>query len=238
MTDRPGWETRGDRRLLRVVDGALSAGAQRAGDRLACRVGCTECCVGPFPITLVDARRLREGLAQLQEREPKRAAEIARRARAAVRAMRRAFPGDAATGRLSEEELARERFFARHEARPCPVLDPVTGACELYATRPLTCRSYGPPLRAGGEKLPPCRLCFVGASARTIESCRVTVDAEGLEDRLLQRLQREGEPAIPETLVAFALAAAPQRSRRRHSASGRRAPASGGSRGNRGGRAT
>lgn len=238
MTERPGWETRGDRRLLRVVDGALSAGARRAGDRLACRVGCTECCVGPFPITLVDARRLREGLAQLREREPKRASAIARRAAAAARALRRGFPGDSETGRLSEEEPARQRFFARHAARPCPVLDPLTGACELYEARPLTCRSYGPPLRVAQEKLPPCRLCFVGASARTIESCRVTVDPEGLEDRLLQRLQRQGEPSVPETLVAFALADDPRRSRRRHSASGRRAPASGGSRRNRGGRAT
>jgi Fe-S-cluster containining protein len=238
MTERPGWETRGDRRLLRVVDDALSAGARRAGDRLACRVGCTECCVGPFPISQLDARRLREGLEQLREREPKRASAIVRRAAAAVRALRRGFPGDAGTGRLAEGEPARQRFFARHKARPCPVLDPLTGACELYEARPLTCRGYGPPLRVAGETLPPCRLCFVGASARTIESCRVTVDPEGLEDRLLQRLQREGEPAIPETLVAFALTDVPQRSRRRHSASVRRAPVSVGRRGNRPSRAT
>jgi len=238
VTERPGWETRGDRRLLRGVDGALSAGARRAGDRLACRVGCTECCFGPFPITLVDARRLREGLAQLREREPKRASAIARRAAAAVRAMRRGFPGDAATGRLAEGESAREPFFARHKTRPCPVLDPQTGACKLYEARPLTCRSYGPPLRIAGETLPPCRLCFVGATARTIESCRVTVDPDGLEDRLLQRLQRQGEPAIPETLVAFALTDVPQRSRRRHSASVRRAPASDARHRNRARRAT
>jgi Fe-S-cluster containining protein len=235
VTERPGWETTGDRRLLRVVYDALSAGARQAGDHLACRVGCTECCIGPFPITLVDARRLREGLARLREREPKRASAIARRAAAAARALRRGFPGDAATGRLAEDEAARLRFFARHEARPCPVLDPHTGACELYEARPLTCRSYGPPLRVAGETLPPCRLCFVGASSGTIERCRVTIDPQGLEDRLLQRLQREGEPAIPETLVAFALTDGP---RRRHSASVRRAPASGGSRGNRGRSAT
>jgi Fe-S-cluster containining protein len=208
---RPAWEKRADRRLLRVVDGALAAGAKLAGDRLACRVGCTECCVGPFPISQLDARRLREGLAELRERDPARAAGITRRAEASVRALRRGFPGDPGTGRLDENEAARARFFERHEARPCPALDTSTGACELYAARPLTCRSYGPPLRVAQEDLPPCRLCFVGATARTIERCRVPIDPEGLEDRVLQRMQRDGQPAIPETLVAFALADAPPR---------------------------
>jgi Fe-S-cluster containining protein len=202
---RPAWETRADRRLLRVVDGALAEGARIAGARLACRVGCTECCIGPFPISQLDARRLRDGLEELRAREPERAVAIARRAEASVRALRRGFPGDPATGRLDEDEAARERFFERHQTRPCPALDTLTGACELYASRPLTCRTYGPPLRAGQDDLPPCRLCFVGASARTIERSRVAIDPEGLEDRLLQRLQRDGRPAIPETIVAFAL---------------------------------
>ena len=208
---RPGWEKRADSRLLRVVDDSLEAGAKLAGDHLACRVGCTECCIGPFPITLVDARRLREGLAELRERDPARAAAITRRAEASVRALQRGFPGDPRTGRLEEDAAARERFFERHEARPCPALETSTGACELYEARPLTCRSYGPPLRMAQEDLPPCRLCFVAATARTIERCRVTIDPGRLEDRLLQRLQRAGQPAIPETLVAFALADAPPR---------------------------
>jgi Fe-S-cluster containining protein len=199
------WEMRGDERLLRRLDGALAAGAKRAGDRLACRVGCTECCMGPFPITWLDARRLAEGLRELGSRAPRRAAAVRRRARAAVRALRRGFPGDPASGRLNEDEAARERFFDRHGSRPCPALEPRTGACELYAARPLSCRSYGPPVRIGGEDLPPCRLCFVGSGRREIERCRVEIDAEGIEDRLLRRQMREGQPAGAETLVAFAL---------------------------------
>jgi Fe-S-cluster containining protein len=202
---RPEWERRGDVRLLRSVDAALADGARRAGDRLACHVGCTECCHGPFPITLLDARRLADGLDSLRQSQPERAAALERRAEREVRALRRGFPGDPATGRLSEDEAARERFFDRHEARPCPVLDPRTGACELYEARPLTCRAYGPPVRAAAESLPPCRLCFVGASPRTIARCRVTVDPGDLEDRLLRRLFRAGEPAATETVVAFAL---------------------------------
>jgi Fe-S-cluster containining protein len=206
---RPRWETRGDATLLRRVDTALAAGVLRAGDRLACRVGCTECCIGPFPITQLDARRLAAGLDELRARDPRRAAAIRRRSRAALRALRRGFPGDPRSGRLNEDEAARERFLERHGAQPCPVLDPKTGACELYEARPLTCRGYGPPLRVGREDQPPCRLCFVGAGDREIARCRVALDPEGLEDRLLQRLWREGMPAAAETLIAYALAVDP-----------------------------
>ena len=202
---RHQWESRGDAELLRRVDGTLAAGARRAGPRLACRVGCTECCIGPFPITWLDARRLAEGLAELARLAPARAEAVRARAKASQRKLRRRFPGDPATGRLSEDEAARERFFERHASEPCPALDPESGACDLYAARPLSCRSYGPPVRIANEKLPPCRLCFVGASAREVERCRVEIDPEGLEDRLLRRLLRAGEPAGAETVVAFAL---------------------------------
>lgn len=202
---RPRWEQAGDRALLRRVDGALAAGARRAGARLACRVGCTECCLGPFPITLLDARRLAEGLAALSARDPAAASAIRARAREARRVLRRGFPGDGETGRLAEDEDARERFFARHGSRPCPALDPVAGACQLYDARPLSCRTYGPPVRIGREDLPPCRLCFVGAARSEVEGCRVTIDADRLEDHLLRRLDRAGLRVGAETVVAYAL---------------------------------
>lgn len=202
---RPRWESRGDGELLRRVDAALARGVRRAGERLACHVGCTECCIGPFPVNWLDARRLVAGLRDLARTEPARAAAIRKRATAARRALRAGFPGDPTTGRLCEDEDARERFFERHSTLPCPVLHPETGACELYASRPLSCRSYGPPVRIGGEDLPPCRLCFTSATSREVERCRVELDPEGLEDRLLRRAAREGLPAVPETLIAFAL---------------------------------
>ena len=196
---------------MRSVDRALAEGARRAGGRLACRVGCTECCLGPFPITLLDARRLAQGLGTLREREPQRAAAVEKRARAAVRALRPRFPGDPDSGRLNEDETARQTYFERHATRPCPVLDPRTGGCELYDARPLTCRSYGPPVRVANENLPPCRLCFKGATPQVIARCRVTIDADDLEDRLLRRLFRSGEPAAAETVVAFALVPDPEK---------------------------
>jgi len=204
--ERPRWEVQGDAQLLRRVDAALARGARRSRGQLACHVGCTECCIGPFPISALDARRLTAALREMSASDPGRAAAIRRRARAAVRALERQFPGDPATGRLNEDEAAHERFFDRHGSRPCPALDPASGACEVYAARPLTCRSFGPPVHVGREDLPPCRLCFVGASDATLERCRVEIDPEDAEDRLLRRLHRAGLPAVAETVVAFALA--------------------------------
>lgn len=195
-----------DRRLLKVVGDALAGAAARAGGRLACRPGCTECCHGPFPINPLDAWRLRDGMAVLAARDPERARRLAERARAQVPVLCEGFPGDPRTGALApeeelEDETAAEAFFSRHAALPCPALDPQTGCCEVYEHRPLTCRTFGPPVRIGDADLPPCRLCFAGSSPEEIEACRAEPDPHGLEDRLLGRL---GD--APETLVAFILA--------------------------------
>ena len=56
----------GDRTLIQIVDAALAEAARKSGQWLVCRVGCTQCCIGPFPISQLDARRLRGGLAELE----------------------------------------------------------------------------------------------------------------------------------------------------------------------------
>jgi Fe-S-cluster containining protein len=190
---------RSDRRLLQVVDLGVAEAARRAGSWLACRPGCTECCHGPFPINRLDARRLREGMEKLAETDPERARAVAERARQQLPILREDFPGDAETGVLADDEEAADPYFTRHGSLPCPALDPVTGRCDLYAWRPLTCRTFGPPVRIGESALPPCRLCFRGAPAETVEACRVEPDPHGLEDRLLAPLGEE------ETLIAFVL---------------------------------
>ena len=197
---------RADRDLLATVDGALSVGARRAGAELACRPGCSECCVGPFPINRLDAWRLGEGMADLKRRDPARAAAVVERARRAVEAGSASFPGDAATGRLSGNQAAEDAFFEAQSSVPCPALDPATQTCDLYAHRPMSCRTYGLPVTFNGEKLPPCRLCFTHSTPETIESCRVTPDKHGIEAAILQRLRRDGGDES-ETIVAYAVMA-------------------------------
>jgi len=40
-------------------DAAMAEATRLSGSWLVCKAGCAECCLGPFPITQLDARRLR-----------------------------------------------------------------------------------------------------------------------------------------------------------------------------------
>src|SRR5947208_14715206 len=90
----------GDSALIQIVDAAMAEAARRSGSWLVCRLGCTQCCIGPFPISQLDALRLRRGLADLEAHDPARARNVRRRARESVARISGEFPGDAATGLL------------------------------------------------------------------------------------------------------------------------------------------
>jgi Fe-S-cluster containining protein len=194
-----------DRDLVQIADGALAEAARKSGSWLACRLGCTECCIGPFPITQLDARRLREGLAELEARDPARAARVTGRARESAARLAAEFPGDPATGVLDEDEAAAERFATWEEQEPCPALDPATGACDLYAARPITCRSFGPAMHCGSGGLGVCELCYHGATDDEIALCAVDLDPDCVEGALLDELEAT-TGARGQTIVAFALA--------------------------------
>jgi Fe-S-cluster containining protein len=104
------------------------------------------------------------------------------------------------TGLLAENE-----FPDSMDHEPCPALDPETGACDLYAARPITCRTFGPPVRAGEESVGVCELCFQGASDAEIAACEVKSDPDGVELGLLEELEQL-TGTLGETIVAFALA--------------------------------
>lgn len=200
----PDWLPAEDARLLEAVDAACARSYERAAGRLDYGRGCPACCQGPFPINRLDVLRLRRGLAELERSEPERARAIAAAAARDVDLMATEFPGDGAAGVLREDESSREPFFTRFGARPCPALDLRSGRCQLYAARPITCRTFGPPVRLGGRELEACEPCFRGTQEDQ-EACRVEPDAEGREDAILDRLEQE-EGDRGETIVAYALA--------------------------------
>jgi Fe-S-cluster containining protein len=183
----PGEIAAADEHLVLAYDEVIGEGERRAARHLACRVGCTACCIGPFDITVLDAARLTRGLARLASEVPSAARALRRRASEQWRSMVSGFPGDARTGVLAADEEARQTFFERFASAPCAVLDPSTGACSLYAWRPLSCRSFGLPVRLGGQTLPPCVLNFTEATAAEIEAATVEPDANDLEGGLLAR---------------------------------------------------
>ncbi|MGC2403317.1 MAG: YkgJ family cysteine cluster protein [Acidobacteriaceae bacterium] len=193
-----------DSQLISIIDSALADTARRSGDWLVCRPGCTQCCVGVFPIHQLDAARLQQGLAELAGVDPERADSVLERARRSVERLTENFPGDPQSGLLDESEEAEARFEDFANAEPCPALDPATGLCDLYLSRPMTCRVFGPPVRTD-QGLGVCELCYHGASEEQIETCEMIPDPGGLEEQLLSEFEtsssRQGR-----TLVAFALA--------------------------------
>lgn len=188
--------------LFPIVDAALASAAERSGAWLACRPGCHSCCVGVFAVSQRDAERLREGLAAAEAGVAQR---VSQRAAAARTRLSAGFPGDPESGLLftaPEHEAAFEEF-ANDE--PCPVLDPATGTCDLYAARPVPCRTFGPPMRDADEHLTVCELCFVGAPAEEVRRCEMDQSWRPLEDALIADAEERSGLHGP-TLVAFALA--------------------------------
>ena len=200
-----------DRALLAEVDAALRRGVQRAGPHLVCRPGCTPCCIGPFDITPLDAVRLRSGLRALRSIDAARAERLQGRARDAWRRLEGDFPGSAGDARLDDDDEARERFFRRHAGEPCPALDSTSGWCELYAFRPLSCRTFGLPVRTAGIVLGPCSLGFRTAQPAEIVDATVEPDPDDREGSLLASLAATGVKG--DTVVAAVLAAAEEGAR-------------------------
>ena len=74
----------GDAQLVQILDAALADAARRSGDWLVCRPGCTQCCVGVFAVSQLDAQRLRAGMEELQATDPARATAVRNRARDSI----------------------------------------------------------------------------------------------------------------------------------------------------------
>lgn len=193
-----------DRKLIQIVDSALADVSRRSGEWLACRPGCTQCCIGVFPINQLDAARLRRGLADLETHAPARARRVRARAKDAVARLSQDFPGDPATGVLGEGAEGEQRFSDFANDEPCPALDPATGNCELYESRPMTCRVFGPPVRSEGG-LGVCELCFKGATDEEIAACEMKPDPDDLESDLLDKLEH-ATGIRGNTIIAFCLA--------------------------------
>ncbi len=199
MLEQPceDWEVADDAALVAEIDAATVAAQRAAGTRLDYSRACPSCCFGPFGITPLDARRLRRGLQHLRSSDPPRAQAL--EARVVVSLAMLAAPTDRA-GTTPCADV------------PCPVLDPTTGCCDLYAWRPITCRRFGPPLRVGHgaseRNLPACRWCFSDTGEAESTPCRALIDPTGREDVLLEALAtRDAERG--QTIIADALAQAP-----------------------------
>jgi Fe-S-cluster containining protein len=190
--------------LIQIVDAALDSAAARSGQHLACRPGCSQCCYGVFEISGLDAARLREGL---QAAEPAVASRIRKRVDAAKEKLGPFFPGDATMGVLTGTAEETELFEEWAHAEACPVLDPETQTCDLYAHRPILCRTFGPPIRNDAEDasagLTICELCFTAASEDEIAAAEMDSSFRTVQEKL-EAEYAVNHPASGPTIVAFA----------------------------------
>lgn len=189
-----------DQQLVQIIDAASADAVRRSGSWLNCRLGCTQCCIGIFSITPLDAARLRDGLAALDATTPETAAAVRRRAAESVQRLTPGFPGNSATGELDESD-PRYEDFANDE--PCPALNPASGACDLYEHRPVTCRVFGPPVRSE-DGIGVCELNFTSAAEPEILAAVLDTSWSPLEDALNSEIQSASH-APASTTVARAL---------------------------------
>ena len=114
---------------------------------LPCRQGCSACCIGLFPITRLDALELRRALDGLPL--PQREA-IEARAHAQVELLESAYPALKSNPALDRwDDRTIDNVVEEFSNLPCPALS-LDGTCDVYASRPVTCRTMGIPNDSGG----------------------------------------------------------------------------------------
>lgn len=122
--------------IVGLVEAEFARNKARFGERMQCRLGCTDCCHHLFDVDTLEARRVAAYVAALPAGERER-----------LRARARHYQQQLNT--LEGRRLA------------CAALDPY-GACAIYPARPLVCHKFGMPIydpRQPGQ-LKACELNF------------------------------------------------------------------------------
>jgi Fe-S-cluster containining protein len=190
--------------LIQIIDTAVTDAYRRGGANLACKPGCSQCCIGVFPIAHEDATRLRDGLGALTQTNPERAARIHKRVADSLIRLDPWFPGDLATGILNEDHEAAILFEEFANDEPCPVLDLEHGTCDLYEHRPILCRTFGPPMRTAEDNLATCELCYIHASTEEIAACELDPTLPAQEEAS-NEAYNAAHGLHGQTLIAYAL---------------------------------
>ena len=165
-------------------------------EQVPCRRGCSHCCIGTFPVTILDRQKLQEGLSRLPDVQR---LAIQQKARDQVAAIEARFPRLAASQMVDTwPDRLTEQLAEQFKDVPCPALA-ADGHCAVYAFRPLICRSMGiPPDRDGyiegacdiQTAIPIIRLStplreeedrLAGEEAEQLDALRLTLQSQGEE---------------------------------------------------------
>jgi Fe-S-cluster containining protein len=163
--------------LVAQVDKIFAAMQEAHKDCVRCKIYCCDCCHAVFDVTLIESAYINHHFNKLLDRRKRR--KILRRSERADRKFyqikRKLQKMHVKEGKSSEEvlsHLARERV-------PCPLLNDEK-LCDLYASRPITCRVYGIPTSIGGTP----HIC--GESGFKEGTAYPTVNLDNMNNRLIE----------------------------------------------------
>jgi len=169
--------------------------------QVPCRIGCSSCCVGPFPITLLDMRLLQEGLTGLSIDQRER---IVGRARTQVSAMEASYPQLAKSRFLDHwPDADIDRLVGQFHESPCPALGD-DGLCGMYEYRPLICRSMGIPTEQAGITNGACDVQTFVPIVRLSNAIRAEEDQQAQQEAsALEQLRLDKKAGGEEILLPY-----------------------------------
>ena len=163
--------------LVAQVDKIFTAMQEAHKDCVSCKIYCSDCCYAVFDVTLIEAAYINHHFGRSLPRKERR--EILRRAEKADRRFyqikRKLQKMYVKEGKSSEEVLS---HLAEERAR-CPLLNDEK-LCDLYSSRPITCRVYGIPTSIGGKP----HIC--GESGFKEGTAYPAVNLDNINDRLIE----------------------------------------------------
>lgn len=169
---------------------------------LPCRLGCSQCCIGLFPITLLDQRELQRGFRSLPETQRRSIEETAALQVSLIEEAAPKLARNRFIDRWPDSDI--DAFVERYRALPCPALN-ANGSCSLYAFRPLACRSMGIPSEAEGSVQGACAVQTSVPLIRPSRSLRQEEDRLAEEEaRQLMHLRHEIGAAGEELFIPYA----------------------------------
>jgi Fe-S-cluster containining protein len=170
--------------------------------QIPCRQGCNRCCIGSFPVTLLDRAEIRRGLRAVPEERRRGIHEAAARQVATVEAWIPRLAEERRLDHYSDREL--DDIANRCGDLPCPALAE-DGSCGIYAFRPLACRSMGIPTEDAGLVRGACEVQASVPLIRLSASLRHEEDALAQDEAAhLRRICHDEDAPGEEMLLPYA----------------------------------
>lgn len=134
--------------FVEQLDGVFESVRQQYSDCVKCKMECSDCCYALFDLSLVEALYINAQFfeAVVADKRPEILGNANKSDRQIYQLKRKAFKAVAA-GEKSEEQVLLEMAAERIR---CPLLNS-ENQCDLYASRPVTCRLYGIPTAIAGR---------------------------------------------------------------------------------------